>query len=436
MINKYYNHQLLCACYFIIRLDNITIGNHSPSAGPVFSFPHAQRALLTCLVIVGMGFSVLFPLLAPIGREMALSEFQITSIIGCSALTVFLASPFWGRVSDRWGRKRVLLIGLFGFSAGTFVFNWVLSLGLNGLLTGSSLYIALLVTRILHAAVMSATMPAATAYMADITTTATRIKGMGATGAANNLGAILGPAISGLAVFSLLMPLWLMAVIAFFNGLFVWRYLPESPNPIKPKSELPTPVRYSDPRILPFIVVGVFMFMGFALVQQTMGFRFQDALGLSASETAKTLGIAMMFSAAASLFAQGFIVQRLNVQPFFLLKLAIPLLVIAFLLMAIFETRAWLTIAMIIQGFAMGLAGPGFMAGASLAVKNTEQGSVAGVAASCGPLGFTFGPLLGGVLYQINPILPYSCAATIYIFLFASMQWLGAKVDKNETKTN
>ncbi|MEC8821634.1 MAG: hypothetical protein VYA08_12125, partial [Pseudomonadota bacterium] len=70
--------------------------------------------------------------------------------------------------------------------------------------------------------------------------------------------------------------------------------------------------------------------------------------------------------------AQGFIVQRLNVQPFFLLKLAIPLLVIAFLLMAIFETRAWLTIAMIIQGFAMGLAGPGFMAGTSLAVKITR----------------------------------------------------------------
>jgi MFS family permease len=378
-----------------------------------------------------MGFSVLFPLLAPIGREMGLSEIQITSIIGCSALTVFIASPIWGRISDRWGRKKVLLTGLFGFSIGTFGFNWVLSLGLNGLLTGSSLFVALLVTRILHAAVMSATMPAATAYMADITTTATRTKGMGATGAANNLGSILGPAISGLAVFSLLLPLWLMAVIAFCNGLFIWRFLPESPSPTRLKSDLPKPLSYSDARILPFIIVGVFLFMGFALVQQTMGFRFQDALGLSASETAKTFGIAMMFSAAASLIAQVFIVQRLNVKPFFLLKLAIPLLVAAFLLMAIFETRLWLTTAMIIQGFAMGLAGPGFMAGASLAVKSSEQGSVAGIAASCGPLGFTFGPLLGGLLYQINPVLPYACAAGMYIFLFASMQWLGSKVDKD-----
>ncbi|MBT3428448.1 MAG: MFS transporter [Gammaproteobacteria bacterium] len=378
-----------------------------------------------------MGFSVLFPLLAPIGREMGLSEIQITSIIGCSALTVFIASPIWGRISDRWGRKKVLLTGLFGFSVGTFGFNWVLSLGLNGQLTGSSLFLALLFTRILHAAVMSATMPAATAYMADITTTATRTKGMGATGAANNLGSILGPAISGLAVFSLLLPLWLMAIIAFFNGLFIWRFLPESPSPTQLTNDQPKPLSYSDARILPFIIVGVFLFMGFALVQQTMGFRFQDALGLSASETAKTFGIAMMFSAAASLIAQFFVVQRLNVKPFFLLKLAIPLLVAAFLLMAIFETRLWLTTAMMIQGFAMGLAGPGFMAGASLAVKSREQGSVAGIAASCGPLGFTFGPLLGGLLYQINPVLPYACAAGMYIFLFASMQWLGSKVDKD-----
>ncbi len=70
-----------------------------------------------------------------------------------------------------------------------------------------------------------------------------------------------------------------------------------------------------------------------------------------------------------------------------------------------------LSIAMMILGFGMGMAGPGFMAGASLAVSPQEQGSVAGVAGSCGPLGFTLGPLLGGALYQINGALPYAVAA-------------------------
>ena len=286
---------------------------------------YARRVLLTSLVIVGMGFSVLFPLLAPIGREMGLSEFQITSIIGASSLAVFLASPIWGRFSDSLGRKRVMLIGLFGFSAGTILFNSVLNLGLTGALTGSALFAALIVARLCHASVMSAAMPAATAYMADITTVENRTKGMGASGAANNLGSILGPALSGLAVFSLLLPLWLIAVLAFLNGLFIWRFLPQSPKArIKRTSKAPV-LKYTDPRILPFIIVGVLMFMGFALAQQTMGFRFQDALGLSAKETARVLGLAMMLSAGASLFAQGVVVQRLQLAPFDLLRLAIPL---------------------------------------------------------------------------------------------------------------
>ena len=390
--------------------------------------PYASWVLLTSLVIVGMGFSVLFPLLAPIGREMGLSEVQITSIIGASSLAVFLASPFWGRLSDSWGRKRVMIIGLFGFSAGTVLFNSILNLGLSGALTGSALFAALIVARLCHASVMSAAMPAANAYMADITSAENRTKGMGAAGAANNLGSILGPALSGLAVFSLLLPLWVIAIVAFLNGLFIWRFLPQSPKPKIEKAVRPTRLRYTDPRILPFIIVGVLMFMGFALVQQTMGFRFQDALGLTAKETAKVLGIAMMLSAGCSLFAQAIIVQRTKLAPFDLLKLAIPLLIVSFTLMASFQSQWILTAAMALQGFAMGMAGPAFMAGASLAVTSEEQGSVAGIASSCGPLGFTAGPIFGGLLYQISPVLPYAFAAAVYVILMLFMGRLSRRI--------
>ena len=79
-----------------------------------FRTERAKRTLLFSLVSVGMGFTVLFPILAPLGREMGLSEIQITTIISASGLVVFLTSPIWGRRSDAWGRKRVLLCGLFG----------------------------------------------------------------------------------------------------------------------------------------------------------------------------------------------------------------------------------------------------------------------------------------------------------------------------------
>jgi MFS family permease len=392
-----------------------------------FPIDYAKRTLLASLVIVGMGFTVLFPILSPLGREMGLSDFQITSIISASSLTVFLSSPIWGRLSDRWGRKRVMLIGLFGFSAGTVLFNSVLAAGLSGLLMGIPLYLSLVIARIMHAGVMSATMPSATAYMADITDITTRTKGMGATGAATNVGSILGPAVSGLAVISMLTPLWIMAALAFLNGLFVLKFLPDPPRQAH-SGKRPARLKYTDKRILPFIVVGVLMFMGFALVQQTMGFRFQDTLNLSAAETARTFGVAMMLSAACSLIAQFVIVQRIEIAPFTLLKLAIPLLFIAFTLMAVYETQTMLTVAMMILGFGMGLAGPGFMAGASLAVSPEEQGAVAGVAGSCGPLGFTLGPLIGGAMYQIDPIMPYIFAAGVYVILMIFMQWIGRRV--------
>jgi len=392
-----------------------------------FPFAQARTTLLASLIIVGMGFSVLFPLLAPLGRQLGLSEFQTTSIIAASSLTVFLSAPLWGRLSDRWGRKKVILIGLFGFSAGTVLFNTVLTLGINGWLVGLPLYFALVLTRIMHASVMSAAMPASNAYMADITDIKSRTRGMAAAGAANNFGAIMGPALAGLAVLSLLSPLWIMAAVAFLNGLFILRFLPDPPrqqNIVGNRKRM----KYTDRRILPFIIVGVAMFSGFALVQQTMGFRFQDALNLSTGDTAKTFGLAMMLSAACSLATQTLIVQRLELAPFTLLKLAIPLLILAFSLMASFNTQWMLTFAMMIQGMGMGLAGPGFMAGASLSVSPQEQGAVAGVASACGPLGFTVGPLVGGALYQISPVLPYAFAACMYVVLFLCMQWLGRRV--------
>ena len=378
-----------------------------------------------------MGFTVLFPILAPLGREMGLSEIQITTIIGSSGLVVFLTSPILGRRSDAWGRKRVLLCGLFGFSAGTFLFNSVLYLGLAGILTGSLLFIALVIARVTHASVLSASMPAANAYMADITDAASRTRGMAAAGAANNIGTILGPAVAGLAVISLLTPLWVMAAIAFLNGLFVWRFLEEPPKHQTPVVR--DRLKYSYPRILPFIIIGIAMFTGMGLVQQTMGFRFQDALGLSAAETAQNFGFAMMLSGASSLFSQAVIVQRFILAPFTLLRFAIPLLIVAFTMMALLETQLWLTIAMMVQGLGMGLASPGFTAGASLAVSPEEQGAVAGVAGSCGPLGFTLGPFIGGALYTLSPTAPYFFAAGLFLILFLFMNQLGKRVRSHAT---
>ena len=134
-----------------------------------FPLTFARRTLLASVVAVGFAQTVLFAVLAPLGREIGLVELQIGAIISASSLTVFLVSPVWGRVSDVWGRRRVILIGLFGYSIGTIVFTGVFQLALIGLLIPMTAFIALTVARMANAAVMAAVMPASNAYMADIT---------------------------------------------------------------------------------------------------------------------------------------------------------------------------------------------------------------------------------------------------------------------------
>lgn len=405
------------------------------------SLGYKKAILLTSLVGMGFGFTVLFAILAPLGREVGFGEFQISAIIAASSLAVFLSSPRWGRLSDRWGRKRVLLLGMCGYVFGTLLFASMFHITLTGIVAPTIGFYLLISSRIIHASLMSAMMPSASAYMADITDHATRTKGMGAVGAATNLGNVIGPAAGGLlAGISLLTPLWFAAGLVGVTALFVLIYLPESPRSLamreSPPESRPPSVRlsYLDPRILPFIVVGVLMFMGMALVQQTLPFRFQDVLHLSAVETAQTFGLAMGISALASLTTQLLFMQRFDLSPFQWLLSAMPILTGAFLLMAVAETQTALMVAMLMQGAAMGVAGPAFMAGASLAVSADEQGAVAGVAGSCGPLGFTIGPLVGGALYQWQPDLPYWFTLTVYVPLFFFVLYINRRMKSARKK--
>jgi MFS family permease len=366
-----------------------------------------------------MGFAqtVLFAILAPLGREVGLVEMQIGAIISSSSLTLFLISPFWGRASDVWGRRKILLIGLFGYSVGTVMFASVFQAALLGYLVPVTALVLLIVTRVANATVMAAVSPSANAYMADITTVENRIKGMGAIGAAGNIGSILGPAIGGLlASISLLTPLYFSVFLTLAAAVLTLYALPELPKPTVIKKQ--PRLKYTDPRIFPVVVAGVFLFMGFAIVQQTIAFRFQDELGLTGVETAKIVGFSMMFSAAAALFVQLLVIPRLSVRPFVLLRISMPIMMIAFAMMAMGHTQNMYILSMCILGLGMGLAGPGFMAGASVAVSSEEQGAVAGVAGSCPPLGFTVGPLLGTYLYSIDGALPYWFAFASYLVLF------------------
>ena len=378
----------------------------------------STRLVLFSVLATGIGQSMTFTLLAPLGREVGLGEVQIGLIITCSSLVFTLTSPVWGRTSDRWGRKPVMLLGLFGYAFGCILFASVFFYGLKGLLSGMTLYLLVIATRVLMASLMSAAPSAASAYIADTTSLEQRVAGMGRLGAARTLGAILGPAMCGLfAVIGLLTPLYIAAGITLFSTILIALVLqepPRTPSRVTTKPKL----KLLDKRYFPYILVGFLTFFAFSMTTQTIGFYIQDRFVLDGKATAQAIGMGMMVAAAMSFFSQAFLASRMKINPIRMMTLALPVLMLGYGALLFAGSIAALVAVLGILGLGLGMISPGFTAGASLAVGAEEQGAVSGMVSACPSAGFVLGPIVGTSLYQVNHALPYLCACLLMLPLF------------------
>jgi len=364
---------------------------------------HQLTILILSLMATSIGQSLVFAILPPLGREVNLGELQITSIIAVSALIFAIASPRWGRLSDRVGRKPIIITGLVGYTVGSVIFTTVWYAGLTGVLSGLSLYGVLLVARCSQSVIMAATSPTTAAYAADHTSSDQRTGAMAKLGTANSMGTILGPAVSGLlATLGLLAPLYFAGILTAIAALLTWRLLPRNPRPQLASRAARTRLRYSDPRIVRYLASAIGLFVGFSGIQQTLGFQLQDKLLLSGIETAQMTGAALMVSAIFTFTIQLTVMQRLKVESAQFIRLGLLSALIGAGFIASFETFAVLAIGMAFLGTALGLCMPAISAGASLAVSAEEQGAVAGMVSSCPAIGFVVGPVCAGFLYQIN----------------------------------
>lgn len=375
--------------------------------------------LLIALMATGIGQSLVFAILAPLGREVHLRELQITSIIALSALIFGLTAPRWGRFSDRVGRKPIIITGLVGYAVGTLLFTSMFYAGLISLFSGAVLYTALMVSRCSQSVVMSATGPACAAYAADHTSREQRTRTMARLGTANSVGTILGPAVSGaLATFGLLAPLYFAAALAAAAAFIVWRKLPVTPDDRLRNRKPVVRLRYTDRRIGLLLFTAVGVFVGFSSIQQTLGFQLQDKMHLSGIETAQMTGAALMVSAAFTFLIQLTVMQRLQLQPTQFIRIGLLSMLLGAAVVSGFETFTVLAVGMAFLGTGMALCMPSISAGASLAVTPDEQGGAAGLVSSCPAIGFAIGPICAGWLYQIHsPLAPMFSAAVFFVVL-------------------
>lgn len=169
------------------------------------------------IVLIDMlGFAIIIPLLTFYADSFGATEFQTGLLVSSYALMQMIGAPILGRLSDKYGRRPVFLISIFGTFIGLLVLGFANSLWM------------LFASRLLSG-ITAGNISVAQAYISDITDEKNRARGMGMFGAAFGIGFILGPALGGmLSVYGFAVPSFVSAGLAFINLLTVYFWLPES----------------------------------------------------------------------------------------------------------------------------------------------------------------------------------------------------------------
>lgn len=339
-----------------------------------------------------IGFGMVFPLLPFYAREFQASETIIGLIASSFAVGEFFFAPIWGRLSDRFGRKPVILISLLGIS---FAFA---SFAIANNLTW------LFIARFLQGVFSSGTFTSAAAYVADITTKEDRIKGMSKLGASVAAGFIFGPAIGGmLSSLNHQLPFFTAAALTIVNLFFVQLLLQES---LKVKEEklvlkeglLNIKAMYHGLKgELGTLFILIFLW-SYALSNNQVAIPLYGAEVLVISAAA--IGIFFSLQGFTSASVQWFLLSRITrkIGEHHTAVLGLILMALSLFLMP-FSSMPYV-LAALMMGFSFGSAITRPTVQTMISKQTKEgQGTTMGIAASFESMGRIIGPILGGLVF-------------------------------------
>jgi MFS family permease len=378
-----------------------------------------MTVLSLAVLIDMMGFGIVIPVLPFYALELGATPLQVTLLIASFSAMQMAATPIWGRVSDRRGRRPLLIAGLFASAVSYLIFGLAQSLWL------------LLVSR-MAAGAAGGTISVAHAYVADTTSADRRAHGMGVIGAASGLGVMLGPAIGGFfSRYGLSAPGYVAAALCLMNALAALVLLPES-RPDR-GGEAPTSRGTGSLRAWVHIMtrppltrlLGVY-FLGisaFTAITALLALNFEARFGIGAAD----MGILFTLAGGATVIVRGallgVLVRRLG-EPA-TVRLGALALCLAAVLLPVMPTVWWAGLLVPLYAFGAGTLFPSLASLVSLAAESGLQGTVLGGSQVVGGLGRVTAPLWGGWLFQhIGVNMPYHVAA----LLAASALLLGARI--------
>ena len=181
------------------------------------------------LFTVGLGQSFVFVLVPPLARDLGLTEIQTSSIFAISAVAWALTSAFWGRASDKYGRRNIAILGLLGYGISLIALITPLFLAERNLLNLSFLFPALVLGRLINGLVGSATRPASFAYVADTTPKEKRTVKFARLESSFLLGTVAGPLIGGfLFLITNETPFYVFSLCALIAAIGIYKNLDSS----------------------------------------------------------------------------------------------------------------------------------------------------------------------------------------------------------------
>ena len=372
-----------------------------------------------------LGFGLIIPILPLFTKELGATDAQIGLIAAVYALMNFSFSPLWGRLSDRYGRRPIILVSVLITALAYVVFAQAHNLWI------------LLASRILSG-IGSANIGAAQAYVGDVTEPKERAKTMGLIGAAFGLGFIAGPPIGGYIkeLYGIGVLGYTTAGLSMVNFALAYFFLPESL-----KKELRTKVvkvenifnslweQLKKPQIGKIFVINILMIIAFSMMQVSAALIWKEESGLDGIG----IGKLFMFIGLCSAIVQGVLVGPISKRFGERQMLAIGLTILVVGLAAMPHVQAdrlvpyqYIDIALI--ALAIGFINPALMSLVTLYASPKELGYVTGLFQSFGSLGRAIGPTVGGAMYGWSHHLPYEIGPVLVIVaLFLSRTLTKAK---------
>ncbi|MFD0712891.1 MFS transporter [Paenibacillus sp. GCM10027626] len=381
----------------------------------------AMLLLMLNLFLVFTGIGLVIPILPKFMEELGVTGSIVGLLVAAFAFTQLIFSPIAGRLSDSFGRKRMIVLGMLVFALSEWLF---------GIATSPVL---LFVSRMLGGVSGALIMPAVMAYSADVTKKEERATGMGFINASITTGFIIGPGIGGyIAEFGLRVPFYSAAVAGLLAAAVTAIVLPESVRVTEeeeekeegdentaPTSDAPAKrgffsqllYSYREPYFLSLIIVFVMSF-GLANYETLFGLFVDHKFGFTTKDIAFIITFGSIAGAVIQVTAFGWIMSRFGETRVIFTSL---LSASVFVLLTLFVHKYWLIFAVTFLVFlATDILRPAISTQMSMLAKE-QQGYVAGLNSAFTSLGNIVGPIVAGFLFDININYPYALAALILL---------------------